>query len=454
MSRFDVKPRSRSTLTSTHRPWQSNPFWYRSSSPSIAWKRWYRSLYARPQAWWTPIGLFAVIGPSRKLQRGPPAFCARSRANVRRSRHVASSSCSWATRSGFEVTGRNMHLRSARGIGGRPESRSATRPASPSILPAMQHPQEARPRARSPFTAAFLSLLFPGLGHLYAGAPMRALGFAAPPILLLALLGGVLIRLDRFELVGAFIQQVGAIFVFNLIALAYRLIAIVDAYRVAAFLNAHAVSGDGRLGRARLPANPLSIAGLIAVLLVMAGSHVVVARIDMLASDARACIFVNQSSADDCTDTGASPSPGATDSGDTSDEPTDSPTPEPTLIGTPVPSVDVPEWNGKDRLNILLIGADEQAGGHNTDTMITLSIDPVSKQVAMFSLPRDTQQVPVPPGPAQRVWGSTYGQKINSWFVNNRHRSDLWPGNDRTRGYNALKAIIGNLYNLDIKYFV
>ena len=28
------------------------------------------------------------------------------------------------------------------------------------------------------FAAAFLSLLFPGLGHLYAGAPMRALGFA------------------------------------------------------------------------------------------------------------------------------------------------------------------------------------------------------------------------------------------------------------------------------------
>jgi len=72
----------------------------------------------------------------------------------------------------------------------------------------------------------------------------------------------------------------------------------------------------------------------------------------------------------------------------------------------------------------------------------------------MFSLPRDTEQVPVPPGPSQRVWGSTYGQKINSWFVNNRHRSDLWPGNDRTRGYNALKAIIGNLYGLDIKYFV
>jgi LCP family protein required for cell wall assembly len=318
----------------------------------------------------------------------------------------------------------------------------------------MQHPQEPRPRGRSPFTAAFLSLLFPGLGHLYAGAPMRALGFAAPPILLLALIAGLVIRLDRFQLIGAFVELVGAIFVFNLIALAYRLVAIVDAYRVAEFLNAHAASGDGRLGRARMPRNPLSIAGLVAVVLVMAGSHVVVARYDLLAQDALgSCIFVTESSTDDC-DTAASASPGASESGDVTTEPTESPTPEPTLIGTPVPSVDVPPWDGKERLNILLIGADEQAGGHNTDTLITVSIDPVTKQVAMFSLPRDTQDVPVPSGPAQRVWGTTYGQKINSFLINNRRRSDLWPGTDRTRGYNALKSIVGNLYNLKIRYFV
>ena len=40
MSRLEVKPSSRSTLTSTHRPWQSKPFCQRWSSPSMAWKRW------------------------------------------------------------------------------------------------------------------------------------------------------------------------------------------------------------------------------------------------------------------------------------------------------------------------------------------------------------------------------------------------------------------------------
>ena len=83
-----------------------------------------------------------------------------------------------------------------------------------------------------------------------------------------------------------------------------------------------------------------------------------------------------------------------------------------------------------------------------------VSIDPITKQVAMFSLPRDTVDVPIPPGPARQVWGRSYSGKINSFFANNRKRSDLWPGNDRTRGYNALKSVLGELYDLDIKYFV
>jgi LCP family protein required for cell wall assembly len=317
----------------------------------------------------------------------------------------------------------------------------------------MQKPQGARPRARSPFAAAFLSLLFPGLGHLYAGAPMRALGFAAAPLLLLALIAGVVLRLDRIELLGAFVSMVGAIFVFNIVALVYRLVAIVDAYRVVDYLNAHAASGDGRLGKARLPRNPLSLAGLFAVVLVMVGSHAVVARYDLLAQDALgSCIFIGQGSTGSC-DEDPSESPGPGDSPDPSAESSATPTPEPPT-GTQVPDVSVPPWDGRERLNILLIGSDEQGGGHNTDTLITVSIDPVTKQVAMFSIPRDTVDLPVPSGPARNVWGRAYRGKINSFFVQNRRRSDLWPGNDRTRGYNALKAMIGELYDLDIKYFV
>ncbi len=85
----------------------------------------------------------------------------------------------------------------------------ATGNERPSILPAMQSPQEARQRARSPFVAAVLSLFFPGLGHAYAGAYHRALGFAAPPILAVALLAGVVLRAEPGELFGLLLDSVG-----------------------------------------------------------------------------------------------------------------------------------------------------------------------------------------------------------------------------------------------------
>jgi len=117
----------------------------------------------------------------------------------------------------------------------------------------MQSAQEPRQRARSPFVAAVLSLFFPGLGHAYAGAYHRALGFAAAPILLLALVAGVVFRADLTDLIGLALTPgvLPGIFLFNLIALGYRLVAIVDAYRVTAYLNAFDVGGRGRLGRPR-----------------------------------------------------------------------------------------------------------------------------------------------------------------------------------------------------------
>src|SRR6478735_9330075 len=326
----------------------------------------------------------------------------------------------------------------------------------------MHEPEGARPRTRSPFAAAFLSLIFPGLGQLYAGAPRRALAFAAGPILLLALSAGTVLRVDRIALLGFLVDPgiLDAVFVVNLAVLIYRLVAIVDAYRVAQYLNNSAASGAGQAGRARIPGNLASIAGLLAVLLVMTGSHAVVARYDLLAKDVldSGCIFIGDDNKTCDLDTTPSPSPGDTNqpSQDASALPTDSPEPEATPTGSALPEVSIPPWDGKERLNILLIGADQRPGDgtFNTDTLIVVSIDPVSKQVAMFSLPRDTVDVPVPPGPARQVFGSAYRNKINAWWTNVHLRSDLFSGTKKTRGFNGLKAIMGNLYGLDIKYFV
>jgi LCP family protein required for cell wall assembly len=326
----------------------------------------------------------------------------------------------------------------------------------------MQRAQESRPRAKSAFVAAFLSLLFPGLGHAYAGAYQRALGFAAPPLLVGALLAGVFLRMDGAHLIAFLLTPwvVPGIFVLNLFLLVYRLVAIIDAYRVTVWLNALAANAGGRLGRPRLVFHPVSLAGLLAVVLVMSGAHVVVARYDLLAWGALSdpCVFVSDATPDNCDEA----TPSGSSSTEPTDEPIDSPTPTdspPPLQGSALPDATIPPWDGTDRLNILLIGSDQRPneGTYNTDTLIVVSIDPTSKQVAMFSLPRDSTNVPLPPGPLRNAYanyGGVYPKKINSLFTTVRNRADLVSGNSRTRGYNGLKAVLGNLYGLDIKYFV
>jgi LCP family protein required for cell wall assembly len=334
----------------------------------------------------------------------------------------------------------------------------------------MQRSQETRPRAKSPFVAAFLSLLFPGLGHAYAGAYQRALGFAAPPILALALAGGILLRMAHSpaDLI-AFVLTTGVLsgmFVLNLILLIYRVVAIVDAYRVTVYLNAYAASGGGRLGRPKLAFSPVSVAGLIAVILVMSGVHVVLARYDLMAQGLLndPCVFIGDQTSDQqaaqCdAGAGGSSAPGASVA-PSSDAPGDTPaatdTPPP-IQGSALPNQTIPPWNGTDRLNILLVGVDQRPseGTYNTDTLIVVSIDPVSKQVAMFSLPRDSSDLPLPPGPLANAFGGTYGAKINSLYTAVKNRPDLVPGSTSTlRGMNGLKEVLGNLYGLDIKYFV
>jgi LCP family protein required for cell wall assembly len=327
---------------------------------------------------------------------------------------------------------------------------------------AMSTPQRA-PRSRSAFAAAFLSLLFPGLGHAYAGAWARALAFAALPLLLIALVGGIALRADRAELLGTLIDPgvLTALFIGNVLALVYRVVAAVDAWQVARFLNAQDAAGEGRAGRTRLPLNPVSAAGLLAVLLVIGAGHLAVARYNVLALDLVNCVFTDEG-ASACDEPADNPSPRATAEPGDSPEPTDAapsatdslPTPDPGASGALAPTL--PPWDGKERLNVLLVGADTRPGDvtFNTDTLIVVSVDPVSKQVAMFQVPRDMVDVPVPAN-ARSLWGSVYGGKVNSWLTQNRNRVDLWPGKTTTtRGFNALKALLGELYGLDIRYYV
>ncbi|HVB63385.1 MAG TPA: LCP family protein, partial [Nitrolancea sp.] len=74
-------------------------------------------------------------------------------------------------------------------------------------------------------------------------------------------------------------------------------------------------------------------------------------------------------------------------------------TPESAINPTPAAPAPTPfpDWTGSGRVNVLLLGADtnqaRQATGEPalSDTIIIVSIDPVTKQVGIMSLPRDMQ---------------------------------------------------------------
>ncbi len=64
--------------------------------------------------------------------------------------------------------------------------------------------------------------------------------------------------------------------------------------------------------------------------------------------------------------------------------------PTPTVVPPTPPAL--PEWSGREPINILLLGVDTRAGDTGpprSDTIIIVHVDPVAKRVDMLSVPRD-----------------------------------------------------------------
>jgi LCP family protein required for cell wall assembly len=84
--------------------------------------------------------------------------------------------------------------------------------------------------------------------------------------------------------------------------------------------------------------------------------------------------------------------------------------------GTPTPDLTSPSlvWKGKERINILVLGIDQRAGeegAFRTDTMLVLTLDPVSKTGGVLSIPRDLW-VPIPGYGVERINAAhVFGQR-------------------------------------------
>ena len=261
--------------------------------------------------------------------------------------------------------------------------------------------QSTETRRFSAFAAAVFSLVLPGLGHLYERRWRAAILFLAPPILLLSLVGGIVVADGLPGLVGLLITPLGlsAAGVLNILLGLWRAAAAADAWR-----------GALRRESGLRPAAG-SFAGLLLSLVATLSIHLVIGSYVATASELVGGIFASGT-----TGPGTTPAP---------------------------------RWDGKERLNVLLVGIDQRGTSafFNTDTLIVASVDPVNGTVTMFSIPRDTVDFPVPAG-AQRLYGATYGNKINSYFASASRHPQVFPDGPMP----ALREMLGNFYGMKIDY--
>lgn len=210
----------------------------------------------------------------------------------------------------------------------------------------------ARPRVRAlrgaPGFAALLSGLLPGLGQLYQDRWVRGVLMLLLPVFAVVLVGALIFVADT--LARAFVRNAGLVALLAVGALfAYHVVVVADAFA-------------GRLGttgglRARHLAD---YAVLLLVTAALVGVYGTVYRESAAWAGLVAKVF------------------------------------EP--IARSLPSAPdespPPQWSGRDRLNVLLLGIDRRNGSstvtENTDTVIVLSLDPVNNTAAMLSIPRDT----------------------------------------------------------------
>jgi LCP family protein required for cell wall assembly len=257
----------------------------------------------------------------------------------------------------------------------------------------------------SAFAAALLSILLPGLGQAYQRRWRAALRFATPLFLLGAGFAGIYVADGLAGLLGLLLSPLGlsAAGILNILAALWRAVAATEAWR------------EGLTRGSGVRATLLSSVALASTLAVGLSIHLLVGGYVSTASALVGGIFSGAEEGDG--QGGVTP----------------------------------PSWDGTERLNVLLIGVDQRQGetSFNTDTLIVASVDPVKGSVSMFSIPRDTVDVPVPAS-AQALYGATYNNKINSYYSSAKANSDTFPNGPAA----ALRELLSELYGIRIDYSV
>lgn len=294
------------------------------------------------------------------------------------------------------------------------------------------------PSSSKPWLAALASALIPGVGQFIAGDARKGRMLIAADILILAAIAFFLH--DEVSVLTAWVRptSLALMMVANILLLGYRIWAADDAYRIA---------------KGRAPASVKSpggavLAGALGLTIVLVTPHIVFGYYDLVQYDLLTSVFTAQPSTSTTLDTSDPTTPSTDASGSTV-------TTQPGATTTTTAATSG-ILTGQDRLNLLLIGGDYGEGrtGIRTDTMITVSIDPDSGEVAMFSVPRNWTQVPLPEGMGHWDCGgyTCYPELINELWVAGERYPDEFPGPE-SPSENAVKGVISEFLGIPIDYY-
>jgi polyisoprenyl-teichoic acid--peptidoglycan teichoic acid transferase len=112
---------------------------------------------------------------------------------------------------------------------------------------------------------------------------------------------------------------------------------------------------------------------------------------------------------------------------------------------------------GRDRITILLLASDAgpDRTGVRTDSVVAASIDTHTGDITLFSLPRNLQQIPFPPGPLQDAYpnGLTGNDGLlNAVYAAVTDKPDLLKG-ARDRGAEGVKQVVSYILGIPINYY-
>ncbi len=250
--------------------------------------------------------------------------------------------------------------------------------------------------------------MWPGLGQWYAGSARSGLLFALPVLAVAAVVG--------LQLLGGAANLAIGLLTPSTALTVVILVGLLGAWRLIAMAGALTAAGRGRSWR-----RPVPLATFVALALVVVVAHGAAASLAWSFYRAGSEIFV--------ADTGPDRTPQPSASG---------------VAGGFHATPDTVPETPQSRINFLLTGIDssERRTHALTDTLLVVSVDPPTGQVAMVSFPRDIARF-------RLTNGKNFRGKINSLMTYAQNHPEEFPDG----GLPTLTQELGHLLGVPIHYY-